>query len=123
MSYRSSLVLIPALSFVLSVSAMADITLNNGADINMNDEGSTIIFPDGTIQSTATVAGPQGDPGADGAQGDTGPAGADGIDGSDAVVPAGHGGTGNTVSGTDAFVGGGINNTASGFLFSSSPAH
>ena len=38
-----------------------DITLNNGADINMNGSpGSTIIFPDGTIQSTATVAGPQG---------------------------------------------------------------
>jgi len=36
MSYRNSLVLIPALSFVLSVSAMADITMNNGADINMN---------------------------------------------------------------------------------------
>ncbi|MFP6583638.1 MAG: hypothetical protein VCD00_13945 [Candidatus Hydrogenedentota bacterium] len=35
MSYRNSLVLIPALSFVLCVSAIADITLNNGADINM----------------------------------------------------------------------------------------
>ena len=45
----------------LSVSATADITLNNGADINMTGSpGSTIIFPDGTIQSTATVAGPQG---------------------------------------------------------------
>jgi hypothetical protein len=46
---------------------MADITMTNGADINMTDsDGSTIIFPDGTIQSTAAVAGPQGDPGADG---------------------------------------------------------
>ena len=69
MSYRSSLVLIPALSFVLSMSAMADITLNNGADINMTGSpGSTIIFPDSTIQSTATIAGPAGP---------TGPAGAD----------------------------------------------
>jgi len=41
MSYRSSLVLIPALSFVLSVSAIADITLNNGADINMT--GSPVL--------------------------------------------------------------------------------
>jgi hypothetical protein len=88
MSYRNSLVLIPALSFVLSVSAMADITLNNGADINMNGSaGSTIIFFDGTIQSTAATAG---------------------------TIPDGHGGTGNTVTGSNAFVGGGSINTASG---------
>jgi hypothetical protein len=114
MSYRSSLFLIPALSFVLSVSAIADITLNNGADINMTGSpGSTIIFPDGTIQSTATVAGPAGADGSDGAPGSDGAAGADGADGadgSDAAVPTGHGGTGNTVSGTDSFVGGGYTN-------------
>ena len=40
----------------LSVSAVADINMTNGADINMTGSGgSTIIFPDGTIQSTATV--------------------------------------------------------------------
>ena len=90
MSYRSSLVLIPALSFVLSMSAIADITLNAGADINMTGSpGSTIIFPDGSVQSTAATGG---------------------------TIPAGHGGTGNTVSGTDAFVGGGSNNTASGYI-------
>jgi hypothetical protein len=32
------------------------------------------------------------------------------------TIPAGHGGTGNTVSGTDAFVGGGNNNEASGYI-------
>jgi len=114
MSYRSSLFLIPALSFVLSVSAMADITLNNGADINMTGSpGSTIIFPDGTIQSTATVADPAGADGSDGAPGSDGADGADGADGSDAAVPTGHGGTGNIVSGTDSFVGGGYANIAS----------
>ena len=97
MSYRSSLFLIPALSFVLSVSAIADITLNNGADINMNGSpGSTIIFPDSTVLSTASGMG------------------ADGADGSDAAVPTGHGGTGNTVTGSYAFVGGGYTNTADG---------
>ncbi len=126
MSYRSTLVLIPALSFVLSVSAMADINMTNGADINMNGStGSTIIFPDGTVLSTASgtgadgadgatgPAGPQGPAGTDGADGSDGAAGADGTDGSDAAVPAGHGGTGNTVSGADSFVGGGGGNTAS----------
>ena len=118
MSYRSSLVLIPALSFVLSVSAIADITLNNGADINMNGSpGSTIIFPDGTIQSTATVADPAGADGSDGAPGSDGADGVDGTDGSDAAVPTGHGGTGNTVSGTDAFVGGGYRNTCASQIF------
>ncbi|MFP6583973.1 MAG: hypothetical protein VCD00_15650 [Candidatus Hydrogenedentota bacterium] len=43
MSYRNSLVLVPALSFVLCVSAIADITMTNGADINMNGStGSTV---------------------------------------------------------------------------------
>ena len=128
MSYRSTLVLIPALSFVLSVSAMADLTMTNGADINMNGStGSTIIFPDGTVLSTASgtgadgadgatgPAGPQGPAGTDGADGSDGAAGADGTDGSDAAVPAGHGGTGNTVSGPDSFVGGGYGNTASNY--------
>ena len=46
----------------LSVSAVADITMTNGADLDMDGSvGSTIIFPDGTSQSTATVAGAQGD--------------------------------------------------------------
>jgi hypothetical protein len=132
MSYRSSLFLIPALSFVLSVSAMADITMTNGADLDMNgSEENTIIFPDGTIQRTAKVRGPAGADGADGAQGDTGLTGSQGIqgipgvmgadgaagtDGSDAAIPTGHGGSGNTVSGTDSFVGGGYTNTASGLV-------
>jgi len=86
------------------VSAVADIILTNGADLNMNGSaGSTVIFPDRTVQSTATVAGPQGD---------TGPAGPQGPAGSDAAVPTGHGGTGNTVTGTDSFVGGGQSNQA-----------
>ena len=73
----------------LSVSAMADITLTNGADLDMNGSaGSTIIFQDGSMQNTSSSTNP---------------------------IPAGHGGTGNTVSGTDAFVGGGNNNTASGY--------
>ena len=118
MSYRSSLVLIPALSFVLSVSAIADITLNNGADIDMTGSpGSTIIFEDGTVLSTASGTGADGANGADGATGPAGPqgpTGSAGADGSDAAVPAGHGGTNNTVTGTDAFVGGGDTNTASG---------
>ena len=58
---------LPAVLLSLSVSAVADIILTNGADLNMNGSaGSTIIFSDGTIQSTATVAGPQGDTGAAG---------------------------------------------------------
>ena len=72
----------------LSVSAMADITLTNGADLDMNGSaGSTIIFQDGSTQNTSSSTNP---------------------------IPAGHGGTNNTVTGTDAFVGGGFGNTASG---------
>ena len=72
----------------LSVSAMADITLTNGADLDMNGSaGSTIIFQDGSTQNTSSSTNP---------------------------IPAGHGGTGNTVTGAEAFVGGGSSNDASG---------
>ncbi|MFP6584006.1 MAG: tail fiber domain-containing protein [Candidatus Hydrogenedentota bacterium] len=75
---------LPAVLLSLSVSAMADIILTNGADLNMNTSvGSTIIFWDGTVQSTAS-----------------------------GLAPADHGGTNASVTGTDAFVGGGIDNTA-----------
>ena len=105
-----------------SLSATADLALKNGADISMTGSpGSTIIFSDGSILSTATGQGADGADGAEGPQGIQGiqgPQGVQGIQGdpgSDASVPAGHGGTGNTVSGTNAFIGGGGYNTASGF--------
>ena len=94
---------LPVMFLCLSMSAVGDITMTNGADLDMNGStGSTVIFPDGTVLSTASGSGADGAPGADGA------------DGSDAAVPTGHGGTGNTVTGTDSFVGGGANNQASG---------
>ena len=82
----------------------------------MTVNGTTITFSDNSMQSTAQVEGPQGPQGPTGPEG---PAGAQGIQGdtglagSDANVPPGHGGTGNSVSGTDSFIGGGLNNIAS----------
>lgn len=103
----------------ISASAWADLNLTNGAIIR---------FSDNTTMSTAQLVGPQGDQGVQGIQGvqgrpqgsqgsqgvegiqgiqgDTGPAGEDGA----AVLPDGHGGTGNIVAGTDSFIGGGYNN-------------
>ncbi len=88
--------------------------MTNGADINMNGStGSTIIFPDGTIQRTATVAGPQGDPGADGADGSDGAPGTDGAAGTVGADSFVGGGGGNTASDDFATVGGGYENEAS----------
>ncbi len=96
-----SLYTVLAALLCLPLLASAQLTVQNGADIDMTGStGSVIVFPDGTQQSTAQIAGPEGQAGADG---------------SDANVPAGHGGTGNTVSGTYAFVGGGGANTASAY--------
>ena len=87
MSYRKVYFVSPIFILFLSLSAMADITLNAGADLNMTGSaGSTIIFSDGTIQSTAATGG---------------------------TIPDGHGGTSNFVTSTDAFVGGGNSNAAS----------
>ena len=91
--------LVATVLMAVSLSATAQLTLKNGSDIDMTGSaGSTIVFPDGTVLSTASGQG------ADGA---TGPAGADG---SDANVPTGHGGTSNSVSGADSFIGGGNGN-------------
>lgn len=73
---------------VLSTGAYAGVTIN----------GTEITFSDNTMQATAQVAGPEG------------PEGPEGPAGSDATVPDGHGGTGNTVTGTDSFIGGGYSN-------------
>ena len=65
---------LPVLFLCLSMSAVGEITLNNGADLDMRGStGSTIIFPDGTVLSTGSGVG------ADGAAGPAGPAGADGV--------------------------------------------
>ena len=49
---------LPAVLLSLSVPAVADIILTNGADLNMNGStGSTVIFPDGTVLSTASGTG------------------------------------------------------------------
>ena len=57
----------------LSVSAMADITLTNGADLDMNGSaGSTIIFQDGSVLSTATGQGADGATGPKGGEGSSG---------------------------------------------------
>lgn len=87
--------------------------------------GTTITFNDETVQATATLvgpAGPQGETGATGStgaqgfqgiQGIQGPQGDPGDDGSDANVPTGHGGTSNSISGMDSFIGGGNTNLVS----------
>ena len=41
---------LPVMFLCLSMSAVGDITMTNGADLDMNGStGSTVIFPDGTV--------------------------------------------------------------------------
>ena len=82
--YFLSLILVGCLG---AFSAAAQLVLDNGADIDMTGSvGSQIIFPDGTTIGSA----------------------------SEVSIPDGHGGTNNTVSGTNAYVGGGGYNVATG---------
>ncbi len=80
MPFRSLVfrILLPSL-VCLALPATAQIVVQNGLDIDMTGStGSKIVFPDGTNMGSAA-----------------------------GVAPADHGGTSNTVSGTDSFVGGG----------------
>ncbi len=89
--------------FLMVSASYAGVTVN----------GTTITFADSTTQSTAMIRGlkgDKGDQGDSGPQGVQGPPGADGADGSDANVPPGHGGVGNSVGGTNSFIGGGASN-------------
>ncbi len=89
MVYRTFFMCVVVLSVLfLSLPASAQLNITNGANIDMTGStGSVIIFPDATTLGTAPTG---------------------------SSAPADHGGTGNTVSGTNAFVGGGASNTASG---------
>ncbi len=88
------------LAALMAASSYAGVAIN----------GTTITFSDSTMQSTAQIVGPQGPKGDKGDKGNQGDPGADGADGSDANVPAGHGGSSNSVNGTDSFIGGGRSN-------------
>jgi hypothetical protein len=68
---------------LVSTSAIADITIKNGTDINMlGSGGSTIVFPDGTSLGTAPSDGVDG---IDGTTGDEGPQGIQGVPGEQGI--------------------------------------
>src|SRR5207302_238395 len=49
--------------------------LEVAGNLKIDNAGNGIVFPDGTIQTTASIQGPQGVPGPSGPAGSTGPAG------------------------------------------------
>ncbi len=63
-------------------------TTNPGAKIHIGGTAGVdgLMFPDGTLQTTATLIGPTGATGADGVQGELGPQGIQGVEGAQGVM-------------------------------------
>jgi len=61
-----------SLWFLSPVFANPDGTIFRSGDLRISEPGSGLVFPDGSVQNTATVKGPTGPQGPTGAQGPTG---------------------------------------------------